>query len=374
MKDKDIEVVKNAMRKKTRTPKTAVESELLSTGSTLLNLNLMGKSHGGFKKGIYILLVGDSASGKTFMVLTALAEASINPSFDNYDFIYDGPEFGAMMDLKQFFGRAVADRLCPPNGTRNDPRYSENLEEFYYNVDEVLKRGPPCIYILDSIDALLSSVEEEKFQEDKKAHEKGKGPSGSYGTSKPKVNSNYLRRLLTPLHKTGSILMIICQTRDNIGFGSQFNPKVRAGGHALRFYAHLELWTSIRERLKKKVKGKDRQIGILAKIQIKKNRLTGRERSMTVPIYYTMGMDDVGSCVQYLIDERHWKAKGRSGDDDEGKSKNVSAPEFGYEGPTDKLIKKIEDGGLEKELRDIVVQVFHEIETECTVERKKRYV
>ncbi|NBW63138.1 MAG: hypothetical protein EBR33_08250, partial [Synechococcaceae bacterium WB4_1_0192] len=56
----------------------------LSTGSTLLNLALTGKTTGGLDRGCYYLIVGSSSGGKTFAVLTALAEASIDPHFADY--------------------------------------------------------------------------------------------------------------------------------------------------------------------------------------------------------------------------------------------------------------------------------------------------
>jgi len=83
--------VKKALRRKKKREKLS----FLSTGSTLLNLACTGKPYYGFAKGHYYFIVGDSVSGKTFLSLTCLAEASINPNFDNYRFIYD----------KDFLGR-----------------------------------------------------------------------------------------------------------------------------------------------------------------------------------------------------------------------------------------------------------------------------
>jgi len=72
--------------------------DYLSTGSTLLNLACTGFPERGFIKGHYYFIVGDSTSGKTWLSLTCLAEASINPNFKNYRFIYDNAEDGALMN------------------------------------------------------------------------------------------------------------------------------------------------------------------------------------------------------------------------------------------------------------------------------------
>ena len=108
----DVEKAKKSLRRKRKAP--IGSKDLLGTGSTLLNLACTGKPNGGFAKGRYFFLVGDSASGKTFVSLTCLSEASINPQFDEYRFIYDDAESGALMDIERFFGKAVAERLEPP--------------------------------------------------------------------------------------------------------------------------------------------------------------------------------------------------------------------------------------------------------------------
>ncbi len=335
----------------------------LSTGSTLLNLACSGEANIGFLGGHYALIVGDSASGKTFLSLTCLAEASINPAFKDYHFIYDNAEDGALMDMERFFGKAVAERTKPPTIDEDkNPIYSSTIEEFFFFVDDALEKNEPFIYILDSMDSLSSEDESSKFEELKKASRNGKTTAGSYGTSKAKANSSGLRRVISKLNKTGSILIIISQTRDNIGFG--WEKKTRSGGHALRFYASLEIWSSIKGKIKKKVKGKDRQLGIISQIQVKKNRLTGRERTVEVPIYHSAGIDDIGSCVEYLVEEGYWSV---------GKTGFINAPEVGENARLEDIVAAIEANNLEANIRNLVAKVWTDIERASEVQRKRRY-
>ena len=332
--------------------------DFLSTGSTLLNLACTGFPDRGFIKGRYCFLVGDTTSGKTWLSLTCLAEASVNHNFDGYRFIYDNAEDGALMDIEKFFGKEVAERLEPPwKG------FSNTIEDFYFNVDDAIKGGMPFIYILDSMDSLSSESEADKFDKTKKAYREGKETTGSYGDGKAKVNSGMLRRVIgKPLLDSGSILIIINQTRDNIGALPFQSKKTRSGGHALDFYACLEMWSSVVGRIAKTVRNKKRQLGINCKIQIKKNRITGRERAVIIPIYHSFGIDDIGSCVDYLVDEEYWK-----------KGKEIKAKGLGIKGSRDKLIRIIEHQGLERDLRELVGDVWNEIEDACVVKRKKRY-
>lgn len=337
---------------------------LLSCGSTLINLACTGRPDGAFVKGMYYLFVGDSNSGKTFLCLTCFAEASIATHFAGYRLIYDNVENGASMDFNKFFGPAVAERVEAPGVDREtkEPTSSKSVEDFYDNVWAAIKKKEPFIYVLDSENALTSEAEMEKAEEQREAREKDKDSSGSYGDGKAKYHSSHLRTLLPHLKETGSILIIISQTRDNLGFG--FEKKTRSGGRALKFYASLEMWSSVVEKIKKTVKGKPRTIGIVSEVQIKKNRFTGKDRSVTMDIYHSVGIDDTGSCIDYLVQEKHWESS---------KQGRISAPEFEFEGTRDALIEHIESKELRKDLSSLVAQVWDEIEAACAVKRVSKY-
>jgi len=342
----------------------------LSTGSTLLNLAISGRSDGGIPAGKYAFFVGDSSSGKTFLALTTLAEAQLSSHFKSYRIIFDNAEDGALMDFNRYFGQQVAERLEPARVDSNgDPQPSQTIEEFYFNLDDALdkaEKGKPFIYVLDSMDALSSDYEGKKFDEAKSASRKGKDAKGSYGDGKAKTNSTYLRRAVARIRDTGSVLIIISQTRDNIDAGMFEPQKTRSGGHALKFYSAVEIWSSIGGKLKKTVHDKDRQVGIVSRLAIKKNRITGKEWSISIPVYWSTGLDDVGSMIDFLLDERIWK-KDKSGQID------GSGDFVGCEGYREQVIKFIEDNDLEDDLRDLVADVWKSVEDACAVERKKRY-
>lgn len=361
MRKKTVKEIKEKMRS---TPTVEKEILGLSSGSTLLNLACSNHKDVCYLPGHFFFLVGDSASGKTFLSLTCLAEAALNSTFKDYRFIYDNSENGALMDLEQFFGSAVAEKIEPPSTSKEDgqPVFSSTIEEFYFFIDDAIKENKPFIYILDSMDSLGTDEEIEKFQEKKLAKEKNKSVSGSYGTSKAKANSSNLRRIIHDLKKTNSILIIISQTRDNLGFG--FEKKTRSGGRALRFYACVEIWSSVINKIKKTVLDKARTIGVNIQLQLKKNRISGRETSVELPIYYRTGFDDLGSCINYLVDEGHWKStKGR-----------INAEDFNVVLTQEKLIEFIEENNKEEEIRSLVQSVWNKIEEACEVKRKRKYL
>ena len=354
---------KKILQRKTKRERTISKTGLLSTGSTLLNLACSGKSVGGFAKGQYYFVVGDSKTGKTFLGLTCLAEATKDKTFKKHRLIFDDSENGALMNIKKFFGEHTYERIEPPALDQDGlPSFSSTIEEFYYNLDDAISKDQPFIYILDSMDSVSSEAEEKKFQTQKKAHRKGTQTTGSMGDGKAKKNASNIRRLLSHLRKTGSILIIVNQTRDNMTPMS-FEKKTHSGGHALFFYACLVIWGSRKKKITKIVNDKKRHIGNISKIEVRKNRLTGAECVIDLPIYRKYGIDDVGSCVDYLVEEGHWKKL----------KQKIKAKGLEVELTRDKLIKYIEDHNLEIDLQCIVQDVWDKIEEACDVSRKKRY-
>lgn len=325
------------------------------------------------KRGLYI--TDDYVvTHNTYVTLGFLAEASIDPAFAKHRLIYVAVEDGALMDMRKHFGEKMANKI--------EVFRVSTVEEFYYLVDDLLDEGKPFVLVLDSQDALDSEASKDKFQEQKAAFRKGKQAAGSYGDGKPKIHSSNLRVLHNRVAKTESIVCFISQTRDNIGFGAQFQPKTRSGGHALEFYADAQLWSSIKQKIKVKYKGNTVQQGILCKIQVKRSRYTGREVAVEIPIYWSTGLDDAGSMVNWLIHWGHWRGN---------ETKVKSAPEFGVtakKGKSDddededgkggvskeELIQTIvrTDGG-EKKLRMIVAEVWRDIEAATAVQRQPRY-
>ena len=141
------------------------------------------------------------------------------------------------------------------------------------------------------------------------------------------------------------------------------------------------MWTKVVGHLhSKKINGKEREQGVLCQVRIRKNRITGRDRSTVVPILHSFGIDDIGSMVDFLVEEGRWNAIKKEGEADdepeEGKKKRpsrINAPDFDMAGSREKIIQHIEAEGLEKELKMLVSDTFNQIEEACSVKRKSRY-
>ncbi len=327
----------------------------LSTGIAVLNVALSGKVDRGIPVGGYIWFVGDSESGKSFACLTMLAEAANDPRFDKYQLVYFNIERAPLPDVRKFWKDKLANRLRVA--------YVSTSEEFYYRLDELLKKGP-CVAIGDSMDALRAAADDKKYEADMAAFNgQKKSEAGSYGTAKARVNSSHVGRVVERLETTGSILVLVSQVRDRIG--TPFPMQTYSGGKALKHYANVQIWTKVSDSLKVREMGKEWTRGSLIQVSTHKNRINGWHGSVYVPFYRSFGLDDVGASVEFLTDVGYWKkVKGEE---------KYAAKELRFSGTTEQIVDQLRKGGRQKDLKTLVQKVWDKIEAACAIQRDSPY-
>lgn len=313
----------------TRRRKSVNPSELIPTPCTPFNLECSGHVEGAFRRGTVINIIGDSHAGKSLMCLSILAKSS---KVLNDRLIFDDVEMANEFDIGFLFGESVEERI-------ETDIVSKTIEQLSDNIAKALQYEEPFIYVVDSADALTSEAAEKLAAENLKKRDAGNAVGGSYGDGKARAFSDLFKRHIQALKEHNSTLIIISQTRDNLGFGAQFNPKVRSCGKALKFYSSHEIWLA----MQKKEKKGDRTYITNVQAKISKNKLTGRHGSAYFPILFDFGVDDITSCISFLIKEKYWSGDLR------GITTNGFYPEakISYQ----KLVKHIEDNDLEPALQ-----------------------
>ena len=340
------------------------ERTMLPTGFDQLNLAISDSINGGLPVGTYTRVCGDSDAGKTFVALAILAEASIHPDFKKYRLIYDPVENGAMMDLDEYYGEELASRIECPRIVDGEGVASEHVEDFYHNLTDAMQKKIPFIYVLDSMDALETKAGLKLSEENKKKRDTGKQEKETYGTDKARINSKKLGPVVAQLNKTGSILIIVSQSRENISAIGYGNKQTASGGKALNFHAAVNIWLSKKETLKKKVGNKDRKIGMVAAVKVVRTRLTGKKHVVDMPILYSYGIDNTDANIDYLLEEGTWKKVG-------GKIKATGVsnnPMFKND-----LIEYIERKGKQRRLRRLVAKTWRTIQEGCATSRVNKY-
>jgi recombination protein RecA len=345
----------------------------IDTGSTLLNLAISDRVDGGYPIGKMVNLIGDSSAGKTFEALTSMACAVYNPELADMQKIYDDIEAADSFNKELLFGKKAAEEIVMPwrmvaqgkDGKGKKLKVSECsvlFEDWEANLNAALKRGR-CFYIADSFDGLSDKAEMKHAETRMEAHEKGQESKGSYAMSKPKQASAYLRQVCPKIKRTGSFLLILSQTRDDIN-PLTMSKKTRAGGKALKFYASVEIWMAHAKALNKTVNGQAEKIGMIARFKVSKNKITGKYRQVDIPIYYDYGLDDIGSCVDYLVKMKYWKKSGNG----------IVVPKFKFNGSREKLIKMLDASPKkERQMKEMLQKCWDQFEGKLKGNRKPRF-
>jgi RecA/RadA recombinase len=251
--------------------------------------------------------------------------------------------------------------------------HSDTIEDWYTNQMRAIREGKPFIYITDSFDALDSidaqkrgeaiikqSMKKNKASENASddGDEKEEKEKGSYKTEKAKMLKQIFRSLKGDIAKTESLSLIISQTMADLRPMAR-GKKTRACGDTLKFYSTHEIWLS---RIKK-LTDKDLEIGNLIQAKLGKNRLTGKKRQAIFPVYTDYGVDDIVSCLNFLIDS------GRI-----TREKNTfTLKELNLSGSKGDIISNIELKNLERELKLVMWDEWKKIEDSVKLDRKPRW-
>lgn len=343
-------------------------SILIPSGNTMLNLACSDNPFGAFALGRIVTLPGGSASGKTMLMLTMLAECANDERFDDYNLIYDdGEETCDGFDIEYLFGTKLANRIIAPQYDENtESIYSETIQDFKANILTKVKAKESFIYILDSLDSL--TTDEELKKEYRQALIKAKDPDavkelkGSYKTEKAKAIGETLRMINNQLKHTKSALFIVQQERANIGvtFGL---TKTTSGGMAPFFYSTHQVWLNKKATLTKTIKKQERKTGNKVIAKVTKNKITGKLRDVEFDTYYDYGIDDLSSCIDFLVSAGHWKKTDAI----------ICAYDLDLSDSKKDLIEKIEDKRLQNEVQVITGNVWLEIEESLRLNRSRRF-
>lgn len=269
-------------------PAPALEEEeyesscnFIPTGGTMLDYALGG----GWAEGRIINIVGDRSSGKTLLAIEACA-----------NFVMAGykPKDIRYAETEAAFDDNYAKSIGLPDGIQflTEEEEFDTVEGWNNDITAWLKKRKsnqgPCLYILDSMDALSDDAEMER--------EIGKD---SFGASKAKKLSEMFRRLVRLLKRKNCTLIVISQLREAIGvmFGEKHR---RSGGKALDFYCTQILWLYERGKIKKKVRGNDYVVGLNVLARVKKNKVGLAHREVPQSIIFSYGVDDEVSMLDWL--------------------------------------------------------------------------
>jgi hypothetical protein len=181
---------------------------------------------------------------------------------------------------------------------------------------------------------------------------------------KAKGMHELLRMMKSEVEKSGSLLVIVQQLKQNTQATTPWSPKsITTGGEAPFYYSSHQIWLN-KGQSDPKLKQRGRRIGSPTIAKVTKNKLTGKLREVGFNIYYDYGLDDITSCVEFMIEEGFWK-----------KDKGVfHIPDFDATfSSKDEIITAIEQNKWQRRMKRAVGAAWNGIEESIRVRRVQKY-
>lgn len=246
---------------------------VVPTGSIGLDIAL---GIGGYARGRIVEIYGPESSGKTTLMLHAIANVQKQGGI------------AAFIDAEHALDITYAKRL----GVKTDellisqPDYGEQALEI---ADMLVRSNAVDMVVVDSVAALVPKAEIEGDMGD------------SHVGLQARLMSQALRKLTGTVARSKTVLMFTNQIRMKIGvmFGS---PETTTGGNALKFYASQRLDIRRIGAIKESNAKGEQVVGNRTRVKVVKNKLASPFREVEFDITYGKGISLSGELVDLGVD------------------------------------------------------------------------
>jgi len=255
-------------------------SDWISTGSSMLDLAISNRPHGGLPVGKMVEFNGLEGTGKSLLSAHVVADTQKKGGVA----VVIDTENSAAPEFWKSLGVNLSKLLYVQCETVED--IFEKMEQMISIVRKSNKDRILTI-IVDSVAAASTKVELESDH----------GKDG-YATGKSIIISKAMRKITTMIGRQKVLIIFTNQLRQNLNAMAFGDKYIVSGGKALAYHC------SVRVRLNNtgKLKKDEEVIGNVCKAVVVKNRMGPPQRQANFDIYFDSGIADYSSWVKVLKD------------------------------------------------------------------------
>ena len=263
----------------------------ISTGAAMMDVAISNRPYGGIPVGRITEITGLEQSGKSLLSAHILAETQKQGGVA----VLIDTETAVSREFFDAIGVDVSKLLYVSVDTVED--IFETIETIIEKV-RTSEKDKLVTIVVDSV-AAASTKKEMESDYDK----------DGYATDKAIIISKAMRKITNVIGRQKIAVIFTNQLRQKLGvmFG---DPWTTSGGKALAFHASVRLRLKNVGQIKTKIGGTDKVVGISVRAQVVKNRLGPPLRSADFEIYFDRGIDNYGSWLTVLKDNKLVKQGG----------------------------------------------------------------
>ena len=264
----------------------------VSTGCAMLDVAISNRPYGGLPVGRIVEITGLEQSGKSLVSAHLLAETQKQGGVA----VLIDTETAVSREFLEAIGVDVSKLLYV--SADSVEQIFDMTETIIEKVRETSKDRLVTI-VTDSVAAASTQVE--------LASDYGKD---GYATDKAIISSNAMRKITNMIGRQKILLVYTNQLRQKMNAMPFGDPWTTSGGKALAFHASVRLRLKGAGQIKMKVGGNDKIVGMKVRCQVVKNRMGPPLRSTDFEIYFDRGIDNYGSWLKVMKDNKIVKQAG----------------------------------------------------------------
>ena len=263
----------------------------VSTGCAMLDVAISNRPYGGLPVGRITEITGLEQSGKSLVSAHLLAETQKQGGVA----VLIDTETAVSREFLEAIGVDVSKLLYVT---------ADSVEQIFDMTETIIEKvretskDKLVTIVVDSVAAASTTKElAADYEKD------------GYATDKAIIISKAMRKITNMIGRQKISLVFTNQLRQkmNAMFG---DPWTTSGGKALAFHASVRLRLKNMGQIKMKVNGGDRTVGMKVRCQVVKNRMGPPLRSADFEIYFDRGIDNYGSWLGVMKDNKMVKQAG----------------------------------------------------------------